>query len=172
MPPTKEQKERSIAALTQMLNLLGLETEVAAKEEGDDFLLTLKTDDPGRLIGRKGYYLDSLELVLNRILRKEFSRCSWVEVDVDGYKKKKRPRRQQSDEETAKLQQMALDAAKEVKRWGQERKIGPFNARARRTVHMTLRDDDEVVTASEPDEKAGLKRVVIRLAQKDDALSQ
>ena len=84
---------------------------------------------------------------------------------MDGYQKKQRPPRGgRNDADAIRLQQMALDAAKEVKRWGEVRKLGPFTARERREIHLALRSDTEIVTESEPEQGGNLKTVVIRRA--------
>ena len=165
MPLTEEQKQQSITTLKQMTELLGFPVEVSEKEGAEEFTLSVKTSEAGRLIGRKGHYLMSLELLLNRILRKRFEQLAWVELDVDGYQKKQRPPRGgRNDADAIRLQQMALDAAKEVKRWGEVRKLGPFTARERREIHLALRSDTEIVTESEPEQGGNLKTVVIRRA--------
>ena len=168
---TDERTEQGMSVLKEMIDLLGLSAEIARKDGPDGAILSVKTSDPGRLIGRKGHYLESLELVLNRIMRKRFDKGTWLEIDIDGYQKNSRRRRgsrQESGADEERLQKIATDAAKEVKRWGRDRKIGPFSARDRRIVHVTLRDDEEIVTESEEqgDSREGMKAVTVRLAQK------
>ncbi|MCF6177605.1 MAG: KH domain-containing protein [Victivallaceae bacterium] len=64
-----------------------------------------------------------------------------------------------TDEDTLKKQ--ALDAAKEVKRWGDPTTLPRMNAHERRIIHITLEDDSEIITASDGD--GNLKNVVISL---------
>lgn len=163
-----DQKKECAATLKQMVGLLGLNAEVSVRDEENGLTLAVSAPEPGRLIGRKGQYLQSMELLLNRMLRKQLGRTGWIEVDVDGYQKAKR----QSGRDRAggggspRLHLMATDTAKEVKRWGQPRELGPFSARDRRAIHVALKDDPEVVTESESesDGSGGMKKVVIRLA--------
>lgn len=63
------------------------------------------------------------------------------------------------DEETLKKQ--ALDAAKEVKRWGDPTTLPKMNAHERRIIHITLEGDNEIITTSEGD--GNLKNVIISL---------
>jgi len=168
MALTQTEKKASVTTLGEMIRLLGFAAEIVLKEEDDNFSLSLKSADPGRLIGRKGYYLHSLELILNRILRKKYTDFPWVEVDVDGYRRKRCTSvRRASEEDTERLTQMALDAAKEVKRWGQAKRIGPFNARDRRVIHVALREDEQVETESESGDERSQKKVVVRLVEKN-----
>jgi len=167
MEMTEAQKEHSVLQLTRMLELLGFPAEVVTTEGEDGFALHLKAEDPGRLIGRKGHYLQSMELLLNRMMRKKYERVPWVGVDVDGYRRKSRTRGgRQSSAEREHLEKVALDAATEVKRWGQPKRIGPFGARDRRVIHMVLKDDADVETVSGNDEGDGMKMVVIQAADK------
>ena len=164
-----EQTEQGMSVLQEMITLLGLSAEIASKDGPDGTMLSVKTSEPGRLIGRKGHYLESLELVLNRIMRKRFRKTQWLEIDIDGYQKnrrRRRPVRKESDPEEERLPRTALDTAKEVKRWGKERKIGPFSSHDRRIIHVALRDDQDIITESEEqgDDPNDAKTVLIRLA--------
>ncbi len=165
MTTRQKQKESSIETLSGMISRLGFAAEISAKKEEEEgaFTLEVKTEEPGRLIGRKGHYLHSLELLLNRIMRKEFDECAWVGIEVDGYQKKDvRTQKKASVEDEERFEKIALDTAKEVKRWGQERRIGPFSAAERRIIHMTLKDDPEVTTESDPEEAASRKKIIIK----------
>ncbi|OGV75407.1 MAG: hypothetical protein A3K19_12830 [Lentisphaerae bacterium RIFOXYB12_FULL_65_16] len=169
--PTAEEKDKCVTALTRISELLGLNAEVSAREDEHGLTLVMNAPEPGRLIGRKGQYLQSMELLLNRLARKQCGPIGWVEVDVDGYQKARREsvhERSGGGAAVAHLRQVALDAAKEVKRWGTPREIGPFSARDRRVVHMALRDDPEIQTESESEigDGKGLKKVVVRAAGK------
>jgi len=64
------------------------------------------------------------------------------------------------------LEQLARDKAKEVKRWGDPVKLPELNARDRRIVHMTLKDDPEIVTASEGE--GAFKKVVISIRKEGE----
>jgi len=164
MEVTSDQKEHGMSSLSRMVELLGFAVEINEVEDEHGITLSLKTDEPGRLIGRKGHYLQSMELLLNRILRKKYGKFPWVALDVDGYQRQSRPRRREASVDVERLERMATDAATEVKRWGQEKNIGPLNARERRVIHMTLRGDAEVVTESGQEEGQGMKRVIIHPA--------
>ena len=56
--------------LTDMLSRLGTTADVTIITDAPEPKLDLKSEQAGRLIGRKGQNLESLELVLNRILRR------------------------------------------------------------------------------------------------------
>ena len=70
-------------------------------------------------------------------------------------------RRGGSNEET--LARQALDAAKEVKRWGDPTTLPKMNAHERRLIHVALDGDKEITTTSVGD--GNLKNVVISLSK-------
>jgi spoIIIJ-associated protein len=164
MAMNQEQQDRSVSVMAEMLGTLGFEAEVVPREEDGKLILSLQCEKPGRLIGRKGVYIDSFELLLNRVLRKSYEKCDWVALEIDGYQKRQRGGRgeRRSNVDTEMLEGVANDAAKEVKRWGEEKEIGPFNAAERRVIHMTLREVDGIETESLDADGEGKKRIIVR----------
>lgn len=159
----------AITALSEMVRLLGIDAEVSAGALEDQRLkLCLNSTDAGRLIGRKGQSLESLELLLNRILKCADENNPWVPVEVDGYSTGRTggdgPRRRGERVDQERFQSLANDTAKEVKLWQKEKKIGPFSPAERRIIHLTLKEDEEVFTESEAlPEEGGRKFVIVRL---------
>ncbi len=69
-----------------------------------------------------------------------------------------------SDEERENVvRQQAVDASKEVKKWGEPVSLPPMNSRDRRIVHMALQEDQEIVSESRETDNPKLKSVVISL---------
>lgn len=170
----KTQQDRAQQVLSELLRLLGTNAEVERLEEDNDFRLSVQSEEAGRLIGRKGQSLESLELILNRILRCQQSSeesLAWVPVEVDGYSVTRRGggdggREGGNRPDAARMEGIARDAAKEVKRWRSPRQVGPFNPAERRLLHLALRDDPEVETISDEQADAqGGKRITIRLKE-------
>lgn len=161
--------------LEEMIGKLGIKAEVSitAAEDGTS-KLELKSGEAGRLIGRKGQSLEGLELILNRILRKrtaEDDGTPWVVIEVDGYSVPHHESAERhgrlSHQEMERLEMKARDVAKEVKRWGDPKKIGPYKPGERRVIHMALRDDPDVETESDPEpDSNNCKMVEIRLVAK------
>jgi predicted RNA-binding protein Jag len=77
--------------------------------------------------------------------------------------------REPSDEEhEARIRQQAIDASKEVKRWGEPVTLPPMNSHDRRIVHITLKEDTEIKTESlESDESSNHKSVIVSLNKKE-----
>ncbi|MBP5673955.1 MAG: KH domain-containing protein [Victivallales bacterium] len=167
--------ESARTILEEMIGKLGIEAEVSiAETEGDERKLELKSGEAGRLIGRKGQSLEGLELILNRILRKQTAEedsTPWVVIEVDGYSVPHHDAAERhgrlSRPEMERLEMKARDIAKEVKRWGDPKKIGPYKPGERRVIHMALRDDPDVETESDPEpDENNCKMVEIRLVSK------
>ena len=59
------------------------------------------------------------------------------------------------------LRQQALDAAKEVRRWGESKTLPPMNSHDRRIIHITLENEADLVTESSGE--GALKSVTISL---------
>lgn len=268
--------------LSTMLDYLGLEAEHEATYERDCIVLNIRSEDPGRIIGRKGQTIDAVQLLINKMLRRDQENFPLIIIDVDGYKKNikskrgnrrpgrpgrkddnrekeqdvsaeatenapapkkekpkadsapapkkqvnkdqapapKAPKPEAPKSETAPetteapkapkpeapkaenpapkaekpapkqdqteptpaneagerrsnlsperedtVRRQALDAAKEVKRWGDEVKLPPLNASERRIVHLTLENDPDIMTESAQTGSQGRKRVIVRASK-------
>ena len=189
MSENNERLNRATTTLATMLDYLGLHAAVTGEEKNGKILLHTTSDDAGRIIGKKGQSLQSLELLLNRMATKNDIECPWISVDVDGYSKSNNDRsykndsrrkgkpfderktssrgpvkRFRSDEDSDNIELQALDASKEVKRWGESITLPPMNSHERRIVHMALKSDGEIKTESNAINGSDrLKSVVISL---------
>ena len=188
----EERKAKIVKSLTTMFDYLGLSASLRVEEKGTRIGVKISSEDAGRIIGRKGQTLESLQLLLNRIMFKDDEECPHIMLDIDGYAKgergarseaddeseeggerrprerrERRPRREEDGERTTKdqLEQQALEAAKEVKRWGEPVTLPEMNAHDRRIIHVTLKDDPELTTESMGE--GAMKKVVISLKKED-----
>ena len=193
----EERKDKLIHTLETMFDYLGLNGTPRIEEKGQKLAVKITSDDAGRIIGRKGQTLESLQLLLNRIMFKGDDEFPRIMLDIDGYssgEREPRERRESGDDapraprsgsrrqssrggrgdsetrqSTEQLEQLARDAAKEVKRWGDPVKMPEMNAHDRRIIHMALRDDPDIMTESEGE--GAMKKVVISLKKEDEAIS-
>ena len=168
----ENQMEESCKTLMTMLDYLGLEAEIRAEQKGQKIGLIVSSEEAGRIIGRKGQALESMQLLVNRIMQKQDENFPRVLIDIDGYSRKPRTRTgkptgrkgsagRNNQEDEDRLVKQAQDAAKEVKRWGESVTLPEMNAHDRRLIHITLKDDTEIQTESNGD--GPLKSVVISL---------
>ncbi len=92
----KERMEKSAKTLATMFDYLGLKANVKANEVEGKIMLAAESEDAGRIIGKKGQTLQSLELLVNRITTKNDAECPWITINVDGYssyQRRERPSR-------------------------------------------------------------------------------
>ena len=211
MALSQAQATAAVATLQKMLNLLGVEATVEDAGGGEgEAVLRIRTTEAGRVIGRNGQHIDSLELLLNRISRKQDENAPFIKIDVEGSQRRgaasaggeppaglpaapagdrgehRGPRfdrgergerrgpprhphgeggdRRGEDGDTAgAVGQLALDTAKEVKRWGAAKTIGPFNAVERRAIHLALKEVTGIIAESGPDLGGNRKTVTVRV---------
>jgi anaerobic selenocysteine-containing dehydrogenase len=109
---------------------------------GWDEAFDIVGDDLGILIGRHGKTLDALQTVVAAVTNRKSELRYPILVDVSGYRYRRK----------AKLEEIARRAADRVARQGRPVKLRPMSSYERKVVHMTLRDDRRVVTASEGEE--------------------
>ena len=125
----------AVSYLRGILALFG-ETESSIDEydgENGELILDVNGGDLAVLIGRHGRTLDALQMVLTSLMSSRIKFYYPIVVDIEGYKSRRRK----------KIEDMARSSA----------------AYERRIVHLTLRDDDGVVTHSEGEDPE--RRVVI-----------
>jgi spoIIIJ-associated protein len=100
--------------------------------------INLKTDDPQILIGEKGQTLIELQYLLKIILKRKISEPFFLDLDIDGYKKKK----------NEYLKELAQSTADEVALTKKEKSLAPMPAYERRIIHLELADRQDIATES------------------------
>ena len=92
-PKFNEYKEQIIRMLATMFDYLALTGEFKVEEKGTRISVRIASEDAGRVIGRKGQTLESLQLLVNRMLFKSDENAPLVTLDIDGYADGDRERR-------------------------------------------------------------------------------
>lgn len=135
--------DAAVAALHEILGAFGLSCEID-EYEGDygEIILDVVGDDLAVLIGRHGRTLDALQTMTAAVAYRTSGVRFPLLVDVAGYRYRRK----------AKLDEMAKQAAERVKRTGRPVKMRPMSSYERKVIHMALREDPKVLTASEGDE--------------------
>ncbi len=138
--------------LQKLLQTLGFDVAVEQHTLDEGILLDVKTDDPGRLIGRQGQTLSELQYITNRVIFHEDVNAPKVTVDVASYRAQAREA----------LVNKAREAAEKVRRWGDIVELEPLNAFDRRIIHNALKDDPAIETKSVEVEGTQKKAIILR----------
>lgn len=133
--------DTAIAALQDILKYFNVGEVTIDEYEGDEgeLILDITGDDLAILIGRHGRTLDALQFVVSAITIRSMGFRYPVIVDVEGYKSRQRE----------KLESIARSTANKAASQHRSVKMRPMTPYERRIVHIALRDDDRVDTASE-----------------------
>lgn len=133
--------DTAIAALQDILKYFNVGEVTIDEYEGDEgeLILDITGDDLAILIGRHGRTLDALQFVVSAITVRSMGFRYPVIVDVEGYKSRQRE----------KLESIARSTANKAASQHRSVKMRPMTPYERRIVHISLRDDDRVDTASE-----------------------
>ncbi len=107
--------------------------------ENGELILDVNGGDLAVLIGRHGRTLDALQMVLSSLMSSKIKFYYPVVVDIESYKSRRKK----------KLENIARSAAERAKKQGGRVSLAPMNAYERRIIHLTLLNDDKVVTHSE-----------------------
>ena len=143
--------DTAIAALQDILKYFNVGEVTIDEYEGDDgaLILDITGDDLAVLIGRHGKTLDALQFLVSAITVRTIGFRYPVVIDVEGYKSRQRQ----------KLESIARSSANRAASQHRSVKLRPMTPYERRLVHIALRDDDRVETASEGEGSA--RHVVI-----------
>lgn len=147
--------DTAIAALKDVLKYFNVGEVTIDEYEGDEgeLILDITGDDLAVLIGRHGKTLEALQFLISAITVRKIGFRFPVIIDVESYKNRQRQ----------KLESLARSSASKAVSQGRSVKLRPMTPYERRIVHVALRDDPRVETASEGE---GVGRHVVVLPVK------
>ena len=133
--------DTAIDALQGILKHFDVGEVTIDEYEGDEgeLILDITGDNLAILIGRHGKTLDALQFIISAITTRTIGFRYPVIVDVEGYKNRQRQ----------KIESVAFSAARRAKSQHRSVKLRPMTPYERRIVHLALRDEPGVETASE-----------------------
>ncbi len=145
----EETAQKAVRLLREILVNMAISAEIETFQKEDHILLNINGDDVGRLIGRRGQTLNSLQYLLNLAVNKDNEDKEKIIIDVGGYRRRK--------EEN--LKKLAYRTANRVSQRGKKEALYPMTPYERRIIHLALQNNNEVSTHSEG--KEPYRRVVI-----------
>ena len=146
---------RAKRILESILAGMDMNGRVEGSEKEDVIFLEISSDEnKDLLIGPKGDTINALQYIVNRIINKDILEKTRVVVDIANYREGQKNR----------LEALARSEAERVKETGESALLPPMNPEERRIIHITLKDDKEIETASTGTEPN--RGVVISLKKK------
>ncbi|GIW25746.1 R3H domain-containing nucleic acid-binding protein [Meiothermus sp.] len=139
-PATPEQDPKSVLEHFMVGLLLRLDPaySIDIVQEGDLFRVEILGGDSGRVIGREGKTLQSLEFITNVVMAKHFGPAYRVVLDAAGYRRRNEER----------IRRIASDAVLQVEVSGQPIELPPMRPSERRLIHVMLKQHPKVTTTS------------------------
>ena len=135
--------EAAVMAVQRILETVGADVDVSLRSENDEFtggpVIDINGPDSGLLIGRRGNTLQSLQFIVQSIVRQQFDEENIrVALDVEQY----RQRREDS------LREMADRVASRVAQTGRSITLEPMPPSDRRVIHLYLDTREGIRTES------------------------
>ncbi|MGB9597956.1 MAG: RNA-binding cell elongation regulator Jag/EloR [Candidatus Poribacteria bacterium] len=124
--------------LRVILDEIGIDYDIKSSITDGNIHLSIRTPNPGLLIGKRGMTLNSIQYLVNCVANKTSLIKRRIVIDAEQY----RERREES------LVSLAKRLASKVKATKQEVVVEPMSPQDRRIIHLALQNDDEVVTFS------------------------
>ena len=133
----------AMQAVERILDSVGADVDVTLRAENDEFaggpVIDINGPDSGLLIGRRGNTLQSLQFIVQSIVRQQFEEENIrVSLDVEQY----RQRREDS------LREMADRVASRVEQTGRGITLEPMPPSDRRVIHLYLDSREGIRTES------------------------
>ncbi|MFV0532184.1 MAG: protein jag [Cumulibacter sp.] len=138
--------------LERLLDILDLDGDIDLDVEGSRAVVAVDGGDLKHLVGQRGQTLDALQELTRLAVTAQTGARSRLMLDIDGYRAHERER----------LTQLAVDAIKEVRAAGTEKRLPAMNPFERKVVHDVVGAESDVVSESAGEQPN--RRVVIRLA--------
>jgi spoIIIJ-associated protein len=139
--------EGEIAAdyIEGLLDVADLDGDIDMDVEGDRAVVSVVGATLSELVGRRGEVLEALQELTRLAVHQQTGSRTRMMLDVGGYRQRRR----------AELAEAGQDAAEEVRRTGQPKKLWPMNPFERKVVHDAvaaagLRSESE---GEEPDRR-------------------
>ncbi len=143
--------------LQNLVEQMGVQGEVVAqvsedgKQQNEGLIhLEVTGENLGVLIGKRGSTLNALQYLANVVYQRQFQEDRGrIILDIENYRQKRKKT----------LEQLAKNLAAKAKKTKKEIVLEPMTPQERRIIHMTLKDNNDVVTYSQGNEP--YRKVVI-----------
>ncbi|HLE49105.1 MAG TPA: R3H domain-containing nucleic acid-binding protein [Patescibacteria group bacterium] len=125
----------------QLIDFIGVKAEIEVKHVKDQDLVNvdIKADEEaGLIIGKKGETINAIQLIINASVRTKMGEWHRVYVNVADFREK----------EVTRLQELAQQTVQRAKDTGLPQNLYNLTPSQRRTIHIFLADEKDIVTES------------------------
>lgn len=143
--------ENATQFLTDLIADLRFDLTVSSEWTDEGCLINLSGPDAHLALAENGELLDAFEVVLFQVFGRELDREHRFTVDAEGFRQTRK----------AELHAMARFAADQVRKNGRPFTFGVLNSTERRTIHVTLQKEEDLITESVGDGRE--RRLQVRL---------
>lgn len=150
----QDEKDTVEDLLSGLLKHMGVEYNgLKITNNGNQYHIELKeVKDAGFIIGKEARILDAVQHVLNQIVNKAEKKQMKIEIDVDGYRERKKQQ----------LLEKLKNVTERIKKNGRSFTFEPMQANRRKLIHQFVEKDKTLHTMTIG--RGESKRVVISLA--------
>lgn len=143
--------ENAEKLLSEIVTDMGFDLKVSSEWTDEGCLLNLIGEDAHLALAENGELLDAFEVLLFQTMGRSLDRQHRFVVDADGFRQTRK----------AELNAMAKFAAGHVRKNGVPFTFGVLNSTERRIIHMSLQQEEDLITESVGDGRE--RRLQVRL---------
>lgn len=138
--------------LNAIFESAGFDVRAAASESELGCMLSMEGSDSPLLLNQGGELLDALQQVLNQAYGRNLPKGQRIVCDADNYRAARE----------SELRAMADHAARQVRSTSAAFIFGPMDASERRVIHLSLANEDDLVTESVGEGNSRRLRVALK----------
>lgn len=135
--------------LKNILSRINNDFSITKKVINRELIFNIEGENVGLIIGKRGQTLNSLQYLFNIVANKNSDSRVRITLDAANYR----------DNRKKSLYELSNKIADRVKENGKSIELEPMNSSERKTIHIALKDNEDVYTYSKGDEP--YRKVVI-----------
>jgi spoIIIJ-associated protein len=125
--------------VTTVVEAMGFESRIDVYDAGGFVAVDVTSDNTALFIGQKGETIDALQYLVNAAIYRKHPFVKRIILDAEGYRQRR----------VEAIQGIAHRTARRAIRERRSVELPPMNPSERRIVHLFLKDNPKVTTASE-----------------------
>jgi spoIIIJ-associated protein len=125
--------------VTTVVEAMGFESRIDVYDAGGFIAVDVASDNTALFIGQKGETIDALQYLVNSAIYRKRPFVKRIVIDAEGYRQRR----------VEAIQGIAHRTARRAIRERRSVELPPMNPSERRIVHIFLKDNPKVTTASE-----------------------